>query len=123
MSNVKNEIMCFGQNKKCKTRVNPTDIQEKITRCATCNSNMHWAKRYPHKQNADSVNTTETVAENDDNLLYNEEFNSISMTLDEYGILISEMETNKTIDISCRKTVSGKAFLNFIFYLEELAQF
>ena len=43
------------------------------------------------------------------------------MTLDEYGILISEMETNKTIDISCSKTVSGKAFLNFIFYLEELA--
>lgn len=63
---------------------------------------MHWAKRYPHKQNADSVNTTETVAENGDNLLYNEEFNITLMTFNEYGILISEMETNKTTDINCR---------------------
>ena len=45
---------------------------------------MHWAKTCPHKSNANSANIIETVAEDDERSLYDEEVNIILMTNNPY---------------------------------------
>ena len=48
---IKQENVCYTQpsNKQKKTKYNPLTKQGIISRCAICDSNMHWAKDCQHK--------------------------------------------------------------------------
>ena len=82
---------------------------------------MHWAKTCPRKSNYSVVNVAESLSEIEDETVCDEEVNVILMT-NEYGILISEVETNAILDTTCTKMVSGENwFLNFMKCLDDTA--
>lgn len=45
---------------KQKVKLNPTNKHGQVSRCAICDSRMHWAKKCPHRlKNSESSSTTE----------------------------------------------------------------
>lgn len=95
---------------------NPINRYGKRTKCAICQSNFHWAKDYPHKEQ--SANVAESV---EGRPLVNptDKRESVNITLfakhdgrDKNEILMAEAYGAAVIDTACTKTVCGRKWLN-----------
>ena len=99
--NIKQEESVFvvDQNTKLRSKINPKDKKGKITRCAICDSKMHWAKAYPHKSNYNVVNVAESLSEIEDETVCDEDVNFILIT-NKYEIMISKWELMQLLILS-----------------------
>ena len=64
--NVKQEELLFTKKDKIKQKFNPTNKQGQISRCAICDSKMHWAKQCPHRLRNNSTNLVDVSDDEDD---------------------------------------------------------
>ena len=85
-----------------------------VSRCAICNSKMHWVSKCPHKsaKRLQCVNVTE---ENDGALNESDEdVKLVLLTDDAMGcaIFVAETEKPAVVDTACSKTVAGEQWLN-----------
>ncbi|XP_078490921.1 uncharacterized protein LOC144747058 [Ciona intestinalis] len=115
-SNVKEEVFenQYMNRKKTPVNWNKKETQRKqnprnkfgyISRCAICDSKMHWASTCPHKEH--NVMSTALEPEN------------VAVTLqtndDKMEVLSNEAENHAVVDTACTKTVCGqKWFTKFI---------
>ena len=112
---IKEEDAFYTAQKKHKERnkkLNPLTKQGKVSRCAICDSKMHWAKYCQHKrpQNANIIETSEE--EETDNEYEVEDVNFILMTTQNpKKNFVDEMLTKAVIDTACTKTVAGELWL------------
>ena len=102
-----------------KVKLNPINKQGQVSRCAICNSKIHWAKQCPHHlKNSESSFITE---DNDNDKQY-EDVQIILMTGQaiKNEIFLTEMVSSAVIDTSCSRTVAGKQwFHNYLKRLDD----
>ena len=117
----------FKQNKASKSskfqkvlnsnKHNPLDKNGKVSRCAICNSNMHWIDKCRYKSNYQSVNISEEVSADTENEHESEEINIILITeeTDKNEMFITEACKLGVVDTACAKTVARKEWhMNYI---------
>ena len=97
-----------GNNKfenKGKQKLNPSNKQGQTSRCAICDSKMHWAKHCTHRIKNDSANIAE-VSESE-----GEDTENVQITLiiekSEVNVFVAQMSCSAVIDTACSKTVAG----------------
>ena len=108
---IKQENVCFTQqpHKQKKGKFNPLTKQGVVSRCAICDSKMHWAKDCQHKK-SETANITEFTDEINDhieNLI--EEVNIVLTTTDNTKI---QTALNAITDTACTKTVAEEEWLH-----------
>lgn len=101
---------------------NPRNKQGEISRCAVCESKMHWASKCPHNPRRKSVHLTE-CKESDSEIRDNSDTDSTS-TLEEIvndafltantenEIYVAETTGCAVLDTACTKTVCGEKWFN-----------
>ena len=116
---IKQENVCYTQpsNKQKKTKYNPLTKQGIISRCAICDSKMHWAKDCQHKR-IQAANIVEIDDKKEDNNEF-EEVNIVLMTTENPEPL-KQNELNAIIDTACTRTVAGQGWLqNYLKNLDD----
>ena len=106
-----------AQSKQKKGKFNPLTKQGVVSRCAICDSKMHWAKDCQHKKSetANIVEFSDEINDNIENLI--EEANIVLMTTENTKI---QTNLNTIIDTTCTKTVAGEEWLhNYIKNLDD----
>ena len=108
--NIKQEELLFKKKDKIKPKFNPTNKQGQISRCAICDSKMHWAKQCPHQSKNNLTNLVDVSDSKDDF----ENIQIILMTLktNNNEIFVNEMLCSGVIDTVCSKTVAGKEWFD-----------
>ena len=107
---IKQENVCYTQpsNKQRKINYNLLTKQGIISRCAICDSKMHWAKDCQHKQiQAANIVEIDDEKENDNEF---QEVNIVLMTT-ENSEPLKQNELNAIIDTACKRTVAGQGWL------------
>ena len=97
-------------------RFNPMNKQGELSRCAVCDSTMHWAKSCPHNPRRRSVNLAENEKADleltDDDEQKDELVNDTFLTQSiENRIYLAEASGCAVIDTACTKTVCGQRWL------------
>ena len=116
---IKQENVCYTQpsNKQKKTKYNPLTKQGIISRCAICDSKMHWAKDCQPKR-IQAANIVEIDDKKEDNYEF-EEVNIVLMTTENPEPL-KQNELNAIIDTACTRTVAGQGQLqNYLKNLDD----
>ena len=110
-SQIKQENVCYTQqpSKQKKGKFNPLTKQGVVSRCALCDSKMHWAKVCQHKRpEAANIPELKNKTENNpENII--EETNIMLMTTADTKI---QTDLNAIVDTGCTKTVAGEEWLN-----------
>ena len=78
---------------------------------------MHWADKYPHKSNYQSVNISEEVSSDSENESESEQIKIVLVTeeIDKTAIFIAEASKLAVVDTTCTKTVTGEEwYMNYI---------
>ena len=103
----------FNKNKYDKNiKTNPLTKEGKISRCAICDSKLHWAKHCQHRriQNANIIETSEE--EESENEYEIEDVHFVLMTTQNpTKDFVEEMKVKAVIDTACTKTVVGETWL------------
>ena len=104
--NIKQEELLLTKKDKIKQKFNSTNKEGQISRCAICDSKMHWAKQCPHRSKNNLTNLVD-ISDNEDDL---ENVKTILMTQETNNteIFVNEMLCSAVIDTACSKTVAGK---------------
>ena len=109
--NIKQELLFTrrGNNKfenKGKQKLNTFNKQGQISRCAICDSKMHWAKHCLHRMKSDSANIAE-VSESEGEDTENVRITLIIEKSEVNNVSVAEMSCSAVIDTACSKTVGG----------------
>ena len=98
-----------GNNKfenKGKQKLNPSNKQGQTSRCAICDSKMHWAKHCTHRIKNDSANIAE-VSESEGEDTENVQITGITEKSEVNNVFVAEMSCSTVIDSACSKAVAG----------------
>ena len=80
--------------------------QGQTSRCAICDSKMHWAKHCPHRIKNDSANIAE-VSESEGEDTENVQITLITQKSEVNSVFVAEMCCFAVINTACSKTVAG----------------
>ena len=92
-----------------KRKINPLTKQGVVSRCAICESKMHWAKDCQHKRSvtAKIIEFNNEAEDNPENLI--KEANIVLMITADTKI---QTDLNAILDTACIKTVAEEEWLN-----------
>ena len=110
--NIKQEELLFTRREKGKfenkekQKFNPSNKKGQTSRCAICDSKMHWAKHCLHRVKNHSANIAE-VSESEGENTENVQIILITEKSEVNNVFVAEMFCSAVIDTTCSKTVAG----------------
>ena len=110
--NIKQEELLFTRREnskfenKEKQKFNPSNKKGQTSRCAICDSKMHWAKHCLHRVKNHSANIAE-VSESEGENTENVQIILITEKSEVNNVFVAEMFCSAVIDTTCSKTVAG----------------
>ena len=95
-------------------KLNPMNRRGEVSRCAICDSKMHWVSKCPHKS-AKRLHCANVTEENDGVLNESDEDVKLVLLTDDAmdcAIFVAETEKSAVVDTVCSETVAGEQWLN-----------